>query len=412
VLGDPDRTLLLTAARVASACVVPVDLTGETDPELSRVVILREPGFVEPFFAALSDSSDPSVRSETIVVVAPTPGLADLVRSMTRGVRVIDCPIDLGTAAAWNLAVGAARSPWIALLHEDTVLAPGWEELMGLLRNRGVGVVGPRLVNSDGSTQCTGWVVFRDGRCVPIDDRTAATTSEARRSDGLLDVDLVSSACMVFATDTWRRLGGFDERYFPAVGVDVDFCLAVRESGLRVVCTDRVKVVHASGAMMRADRAHGDRALRTFLIRRNHALLGRQWAPVLERRPPFPDADDELRMSVGRYWKDSLFEIASDARGPRVADRSITGFDQLIDDRVPEEVSFRAASRRTEVLEDCIAWSVREAMSADDEVDAPRECPHAEGIGARLAAIERSRTWKVRGALVRLLPHRWRSGRL
>ena len=76
----------------------PVDLTAAVDPELSRVVILREPTFIAPFLAALANSSDPSVPSETIVVAAPTRGLADEVRSLAAGVRLIECPIDLGTA--------------------------------------------------------------------------------------------------------------------------------------------------------------------------------------------------------------------------------------------------------------------------------------------------------------------------
>jgi len=394
--------------------VAPIDLTAAVDPELSRVVILREPTFLIPFLGALADSSDPSLRSETIVVVAPTPGLAGEIRSMTRGVRVIECPIDLGTAVAWNLAVEAAKAPLIALLHEDTVVVPGWEQPRELLSD-GFGVVGPRLLNSDGSTQCTGWIVFRDGRCAPIDDRVDVTTADVWRTNGYLDVDLVSSACMFFAIDTWSRVGGFDERYFPAVGADVDFCLAVRSSGLRVVCTDLVDVVHASGAMMRPDRADGDRAVRTFLIRQNHAILGRQWAPVLERRPPFPDSDDELRSAAARYWGESLFEIAGVADGPRVADRSITGGDPLIDDCVSDAVSFRAASRRTEVLEDCIAWTVREAGQPGDgsaDAAAAHAGADAERHVARLAAIERSRTWRTRNAVVRVLPGRWRLRRL
>jgi len=219
---------------------------------------------------------------------------------------------------------------------------------------------------------------------------------------------------MFFATDTWQRLGGFDERYFPAVGVDVDFCLAVRSSGLPVVCTDLVGVVHASGAMMRPDRAEGDRALRTFLIGQNHVILGRQWAPVLVRRPPFPDSDDELRTAVARYWEESLFEIAGDAEAPRVADRSITGGDLLIDDRVPGAGSFRVASLRTEVLEDCIAWAGREsAKPTDGSAEVVPASDHAdiERRLARLAAIERSRTWRAREAVVRALPRRWRAGR-
>jgi hypothetical protein len=393
--------------------VTPVDLTAAADPEMSHVVILREPTFLVPFLSALSASSDPAIPSETIIVVAPTSGLADEVRSMARGVRVVECPIDLGTAAAWNLAVEAAKAPVIALLHEDTLVARGWERTRELLSDT-IGVVGPRLLNSDRSLQCTGWIVFRDGRCAPVDDRVALTTNDVWRTNDCLDVDLVSSACMFFATDTWRRVGGFDERYFPAVGVDVDFCLAVRSSGLRVVCSDLVDVVHASGAMMRPDRVDGDQAVRTFLIWQNHSILGRQWVPVLERRPPFPASDDELREAAARYWDESLFDVHGAADGPRVPDRSITGGERLIDDGIPDGVSFRAANRRTEVLEDCIAWMARDLDQQGDDggkAAAEQVWADSERDRARLAAIECSRTWRARNAVVRLLPDRWRVGR-
>src|SRR5687768_8930716 len=58
-------------------------------------------------------------------------GATDEVRAVAsaasrNGIRVLESPLNLGTAGGYNRARAAARGELLALLHDDTEVAPGW----------------------------------------------------------------------------------------------------------------------------------------------------------------------------------------------------------------------------------------------------------------------------------------------
>ena len=53
----------------------------------------------------------------------------------------------------------------------------------------------------------------------------------------------VTGACLLTRREVFEQLGGFDET-FPIDFNDVDYCLRVRQSGLRVVYTPHAELVH------------------------------------------------------------------------------------------------------------------------------------------------------------------------
>ncbi len=66
--------------------------------------------------------------------------------------------------------------------------------------------------------------------------------------------DWVNGAFMLFRASVYRRLGGFDERYFMYCE-DVDICLRLQLAGLRLL-RSRVKVTHAAQRSSRANLRH------------------------------------------------------------------------------------------------------------------------------------------------------------
>ncbi len=68
-------------------------------------------------------------------------------------------------------------------------------------------------------------------------------------------VDFLSGACQVFRRQTYYLVGGFDEWYFLGPE-DVDFCLRVREAGLRVqqVTAPAMRAHAAADASVRGSR--------------------------------------------------------------------------------------------------------------------------------------------------------------
>jgi O-antigen biosynthesis protein len=58
------------------------------------------------------------------------------------------------------------------------------------------------------------------------------------------DLSAVTGACHVMKRSVFERLGGLDEQNLAVAYSDVDFCLRVRESGLRVIYTPHAKLIH------------------------------------------------------------------------------------------------------------------------------------------------------------------------
>src|SRR5579871_1399647 len=142
-----------------------------------------------------------------------------------------------------NLGVAATRAELVVLLNNDVRFsAPGQIEqlLAGAMRPE-VGVVGCRLLYPDGTTQHAG-MLLRSGKNGAARIRAAHVyRGAARQAAGYLhqlettrNWQAVTGAVMAMRREVFDRVGGFDEVALPVEFNDVDFCLRVRESGLRV----------------------------------------------------------------------------------------------------------------------------------------------------------------------------------
>jgi GT2 family glycosyltransferase len=100
-------------------------------------------------------------------------------------------------------------------------------------------VESPRERASDGGPRVREIVIVTQGR--PFEDPVLGRL----RSNGveLRQLDVLG----VFRTAAFRLVGDFDESYPSALG-DTDFCLRLRRSGRRLVCTPRASVIHAESS--------------------------------------------------------------------------------------------------------------------------------------------------------------------
>ncbi len=113
------------------------------------------------------------------------------------------------------------------------------------------------------------------------------------------DVDYCSGAFLLFASEKFRELGGFDEAYAPAYYEESDFCLRLRlrlrQQGLRVIYEPAARVRHyefASAGGMRAAAALQDknRALFRKNTRNSCSLTSIDWSNIhLRGRLESPD---------------------------------------------------------------------------------------------------------------------------
>jgi GT2 family glycosyltransferase len=165
---------------------------------------------------------------------------------------------NLGFAGGNNVAFRHARGRYLLLLNSDTVVRPGWmTELVeyGDAHPR-AGLIGPRLLNPNGSLQYScrrfpslGAGVFRNtpfewlapkNRFVQDYLMEDWDHAEAR------EVDWLSGACVMARRDMVEEIGGLDERYFMYFE-DVEWSRRAHDRGWEVHYVPEPVVIHEVG---------------------------------------------------------------------------------------------------------------------------------------------------------------------
>ncbi len=160
-------------------------------------------------------------------------------------VRVIRNEVNLGFAAACNQGAAAAAGQDVCFLNNDMIAHAGW---LAKMRARGapdVGIVGARLFFPDGTIQHAGVATlpmrFGIEGILPYHLYWGATNVPAAAESA--ELDIVTGACLLTPRELFTALGGFDPTYWNGYE-DVDYCLRVRERGLRVIYEADATLLH------------------------------------------------------------------------------------------------------------------------------------------------------------------------
>jgi len=172
-------------------------------------------------------------------------------------VELVENAGNLGYSAAANQALRQSSAKYVFLLNSDTRVE---RETIDVLFEQGehdeeIAIIGPMLLNTDGSTQITGrnFPRFVDAsmhaflgifwHMNPWSVRYKMLDWD-RSSDRL--VDWVSGAAMFIKRDAVEEVDYFDENFFMYVE-DLDLCYRLRNKGWQVLFTTEAKVVHHIG---------------------------------------------------------------------------------------------------------------------------------------------------------------------
>lgn len=167
------------------------------------------------------------------------------------GVRLLRPGTNLGFGGGVNAGVRACRAPLVLLLNPDA--RPELEALDRLLEGfaahpEAAGLA-PRLVDGNGRPQTRWqlrrlpgpWTLLAQSLLLPV-------TGGARREPPAgAAVEQPAAAALALRKDTLTRLGGFDERFWPAWFEDVDLARRLAEVGLRVLYWPAAVVHHRGG---------------------------------------------------------------------------------------------------------------------------------------------------------------------
>jgi GT2 family glycosyltransferase len=203
---------------------------------------------------------------------------AEMVRREFPGVRLIANSENLGFAAAANQAIYGCDSTYLLLLNSDTRVEPGsLQALAGYLaQNPRAAVVGPRLLNPDGTLQRScrrfpgsfSWLL--DNRVL---GKLARRLGAAPKSmlhvwehDSARRVPWVVGAALALRVDAVREVGGFDSGYF-LYCEEIDLCKRLWAAGWEVHFTPATEIAHVGGASTPGDRRSLDRHMIASTLR-------------------------------------------------------------------------------------------------------------------------------------------------
>lgn len=170
----------------------------------------------------------------------------------------------------WLTAPGSPSPDYLLLLNPDTVVhAEAVEHLVAFLQSHPrVGLVGPRLLNPDGSVQPAAFRfptlmmslldVFPPGEVLP--GRWYGSwwhgrypQEQAGHTPAPFPIDHPLGACMLVRRPVVEQVGWLDERYF-MYSEEIDWCWRIRRAGWAIWQVPAAQVTHIGGGAARQFR--------------------------------------------------------------------------------------------------------------------------------------------------------------
>lgn len=160
-----------------------------------------------------------------------------------QGAKIIFSDKNLHFLEGANAAAKIAKGEFILFLNSDCEILPGSliKAVEIFKSNAKIGVLGPMILNCDGTVQEAGSYIREDGFTSAYGVGCSPEIPEVRFQRS---VDYVSGAFLLTKRETFKKLGGFSSIFRPAYYEDVDYCLRVRDLGLDVVYTHKCKAIH------------------------------------------------------------------------------------------------------------------------------------------------------------------------
>jgi GT2 family glycosyltransferase len=162
-----------------------------------------------------------------------TPAYEQAIKTQFNDVIWIQSPENLGFSKANNQAVIRASGQYLFFLNSDTVLHDNSIKSVLTAYQKGeshIGLLGPRLLNKDGSIQHQGSLL----------QRYKYLGSKQTK------VGFISGAAVMMSAKLFKDVGGFCEAYF-FYNEDMDLCKTVQAAGYDCVYLPEASITHFGG---------------------------------------------------------------------------------------------------------------------------------------------------------------------
>jgi GT2 family glycosyltransferase len=263
-----------------------------------------------------------SVRGAQVVVVdnGSRDGTVALVRERFPEVRVVESE-NRGLGAGWNIGIRETASRYVLVLNADAwLLGDALTRLVAFAdEHPRAAVVGPRLLNPDGTLQrsvrgfptlwrlATEYFFLR--KLGPHTSALNAFYAGGFDHDEVRDAEFVMGACMLVRREAIDAVGPLDEDFF-LFSEETDWCYRFRQAGWEVLFFPGAECVHVGGA------AHGGRLYRENLLGHLRFLRKHDGARAAERARVLLLAALRLRGTLfrgarGRVYREAAVWLAS-----------------------------------------------------------------------------------------------------
>jgi len=245
------------------------------------IVSWNAKSFLQDCLESLTEQADPQSTEIIVVDNASSDGSPEMVAAKFPGVILIQTGKNLGFAKANNIGIHKSSGRYIALVNSDIkVLGNCLSELGDYLdQHPDVGVVGPKILNSDLTLQisCRQFPTLWNNFCEASGLAKAFSGSRLFSGeqmfyfchDQVRDVDVLVGCFWLVRRIAFEAAGRLDEGYF-IYAEDVDWCKRCWEVGWRVVFFPGPQAIHYRGGSSANDPER-------FALEQQRAIL-RYWS--------------------------------------------------------------------------------------------------------------------------------------
>ncbi len=211
------------------------------------------------------NKSDYTGQIEIIVVDNNSfDGSLDEIKSKMKSVICIQNDVNVGFGKAINQTARIASGKYYLILNPDTIIEESTIStfINYLEKDNMIGMIGPKIVNSDGSLQKGSKRSFPTisvalpkliglDKLFPNSKWAGHYNLNYLNPDEIHKVDAISGSCMFIRSELFNKIGGFDEQFF-MYGEDLDLCYQVHQLGFEVHYLPTTQIMHYQGESVKS----------------------------------------------------------------------------------------------------------------------------------------------------------------
>ncbi len=174
---------------------------------------------------------------------------------LPKNVVIITNAAPQGFGANHNQAFIVCETPYYCVMNPDiSLLTDPFSQLIAVLNDQRIGVVGPRVLNVGGALEDSLRYFLTPVRLIKRYLIRGQQESFPKQGD-LIFPDWIAGMCMLFRASDYRIIGGFDTSYFMYCE-DADICTRLWAIHKRVVAHAHSSVMHNARRASRRSLRH------------------------------------------------------------------------------------------------------------------------------------------------------------